>query len=117
MKKYNMIMQSEEYFAIKNFLVELRQQGKFDNDVYMMKFYKAFAINSSIKLERNKKLFDNPDVIVTFELDNDQTLLSSVGLFCREYSMDLNKKDPVVARALRKIKDYIAAELLDLFNL
>jgi hypothetical protein len=82
-----------------------------------MKFYKAFAVNSYIKLERNKKLFDNPDAVVTFELDNDQTLLATIGLFCREYSMDLVKKDPIIARALRKIKDYISVELLDLFNL
>jgi hypothetical protein len=51
------------------------------------------------------------------ELDNDQTLLATIGLFCREYSMDLVKKDPIIARALRKIKDYISVELLDLFNL
>jgi hypothetical protein len=117
MKKHNILMSAEEYFAVKNFLVELKQQGKFNNDVYMMKFYKAFAVNSYIKLERNKKLFDNPDAVVTFELDNDQTLLATIGLFCREYSMDLVKKDPIIARALRKIKDYISVELLDLFNL
>mgnify|MGYP003296398688 CR=1 FL=1 len=117
MIKHSVLMTTEEYFAVKNYLVELKKQGKFNNDTFMQKFYNSFAIDSSIKMDRNQKIFDNPEVLVIFFLENDQTLLSTIGLFCREYSMDLVKKNPVVARALRKIKDYIAAELLDIFNL
>ena len=101
----------------QTYVESLKKQGKFNNDTFMQKFYNSFAIDSSIKLDRKQKLFDNPTADVVFFLENDQTLLSTIGLFCREYSMDLVKKNPVVARALRKIKDYVAAELLDIFNL
>ena len=83
----------------------------------MQKFYNSFAIESSIKLDRKQKIFDNPEVSVVFYLDNNYTLLSTIGLFCREYSMDINRNNPVLARALRKIKDYISAELMDIYNL
>jgi hypothetical protein len=110
-------MTTEEYFAVKNYLVKLKSQGKLDNDVFMQKFYKSFAIESSIKIDRKQKIFDNPEVSVVFYLDNNHTLLSTIGLFCREHSMDVNREQPIVARALRKIKDYISTELLDIFNL
>ena len=86
MKKYNMIMQSEEYFAIKNFLVELRQQGKFDNDVYMMKFYKAFAINSSIKLEIFSSSFFNETIVFSMPLPNFSLSLIIAYSFLYSYS-------------------------------
>ena len=117
MIKHSILMTTEEYFAVKNYLVKLKSQGKLDNDVFMQKFYKAFAVESSIKIDRKQKLFDNPEVEVVFFLENNQTLLSTIGLFCREHSMDLNRNNPTIARALRKIKDYISAELLDIFNL
>ena len=117
MIKHNILMTVEEYFAVKNYLAELKLQGKLDNDVFVQKFYKSFAIESSIKLDRKQKLFDNPEVEVVFFLENNQTLLSTIGLFCREYSIDLNSSNPTVASALRKIKNYISAELLDLLNL
>ena len=117
MIKHSILMTTEEYFAVKNYLIKLKSQGKLDNDVFMQKFYKAFAVESSIKIDRKQKLFDNPEVEVVFFLENNQTLLSTIGLFCREHSMDLNRNNPTIARALRKIKDYISTELLDIFNL
>ena len=115
--KHNILMTIDEYFAVKNYLVELKTQGKLDNDLFMQKFYKSFVVNSSIKIDRKKKLFDNPEIVVTFDLENNQTLLSTIGLFCREHSMDINKDKPIVARALRKIKDYISIELMDILGL
>lgn len=117
MIKHSILMTTEEYFAVKNYLVKLKSQGKLDNDVFMQKFYKSFAVESSIKIDRKQKLFDNPEVNVVFFLENNQTLLSTIGLFCREHSIDLNSSNPTVASALRKIKNYISAELLDLLNL
>jgi hypothetical protein len=117
MIKHNILMTTEEYFAVKNYLIKLKSQGKLDNDVFMQKFYKSFAIESSIKIDRKQKIFDNPEVSVVFYLDNNHTLLSTIGLFCREHSIDVNREQPMVARALRKIKDYISTELLDIFNL
>ena len=117
MIKHSILMTTEEYFAVKNYLIQLKSQDKFNNDVFMQKFYKSFAIESSIKLDREQKIFDNPEVSVVFYLDNNHTLLSTIGLFCREHSIDTNKNNPALARALRKIKDYISAELLDIFNL
>ena len=117
MIKHNILMTMEEYWAVKVYLVELKARGLLDNDEFMLKFYKSFAVNSSIKIDRKKNLFDNPEVIVIFDLENNHTLLSTIGLFCREHSMDINKDKPIVARALRKIKNYISAELMDIFNL
>lgn len=117
MIKHNILMTTEEYFAAKSYLVKIKSQGKLDNDVFMQKFYKSFAVESSIKIDRQQKLFDNPEVHVVFFLENDHTLLSTIGLFCREHSIDLNSNNPTVASALRKIKNYISAELLDLLNL
>ena len=117
MIKHNILMTTEEYFAVKNYLIKLKSQGKLDNDVFMQKFYKSFAIESSIKIDRKQKIFDNPEVSVVFYLDNNHTLLSTIGLFCREHSIDVNREQPIVARALRKIKNYISTELLDIFNL
>jgi hypothetical protein len=110
-------MTVEEYFAVKNYLIKLKSQGKLDNDVFMQKFYKSFAVESSIKINKRQKMFDNPEVEAVFFLENNQTLLSTIGLFCREHSLDLNSNNPTVASALRKIKNYISAELLDLLNL
>ena len=117
MIKHNILMTTEEYFAVKNYLIQLKLQDKFNDDVFMQKFYNSFAIESSIKLDRKQKIFDNPEVSVVFYLDNNHTLLSTIGLFCREHSMDINKDKPIVARALSKIKNYISAELMDIFNL
>lgn len=117
MTKHNILMTMEEYWAIKAYLVELKAQGSLDNDEFMLKFYKSFAVNSLIKLDRTQKLFDNPEIVVTFDLENNQTLLSTIGLFCREHSIDTNKDKPIVARALRKIKNYISAELMDILGL
>ena len=116
-KKHNILMTTEEYFAVKNYLIKLKSQGKLDNDVFMQKFYKSFAIESSIKIDRQQKLFDNPEANVAFFLENNHTLLSTIGLFCREHSIDLNSSNPTVASALRKLKNYISSELLDLLNL
>ena len=117
MIKHSILMTVEEYFAVKNYLIKLKSQGKLDNDVFMQKFYKSFAVESSIKINKRQKMFDNPEVEVVFFLENNQTLLSTIGLFCREHSIDLNSSNPIIASALRKIKYYISAELLDLLNL
>ena len=117
MIKHSILMTVVEYIAVKNYLIKLKSQGKLDNDVFVQKFYKSFAIESSIKIDRKQKLFDNPEVAVMFFLENNQTLLSTIGLFCREHSIDLKSSIPTVASALRKIKNYISAELLDLLNL
>lgn len=117
MTKHSILMTTEEYFAVKNYLVELKSQGKLDNDVFLQKFYKSFVVNSLIKIDRKANLFDNPEVIIVFDLEDNHTLLSTIGLFCREHSMDINKDKPIVARALRKIKNYISAELMDILGL
>lgn len=117
MIKHTVLMTVEEYFALKNYLIRLKADGKFDNDVFIQKFYKSFAIESSIKLDRQHKMFDNANAHITFELENDYTILSTVGLFCREYYSETKRDCPKVAGALRKLKDYISAELLDIFNL
>ena len=117
MIKHSILMTTEEYFAVKNYLVKLKSQSKFDNDVFMQKFYKSFAIESSIKIDRKHKLLDNPEVEVVFFLEKNQKLLSTIGLFCREHSIDINSSNPTVASALRKIKNYMSTELLDLLNL
>ena len=116
MKKHTLVMSCKDYFLVKNYLVELRQQGKFDYDAHMMKFYKSFAMNSSIKLDRKAKGFDS-DATVIFELDDDHTLLATVGLFCREHSMDQRTKDKDLANVLYNLKNYIAAELEDYLGL
>ena len=115
--KHNILMTIDEYFAVKNYLVELRAQGSLDNDEFMLKFYKSFAVNSSIKINRKENIFNNPEVIVIFDLEDNHILLSTIGLFCREHSMDINKDKPIVANALRKIKNYISAELMDILGL
>ncbi len=117
MIKHSIVMTVEEYFAVKNYLVQLKAQRKFDNDEFMQKFYKSFAIESSIKLERRDKLFDNAEAQIEFFLENNHTMLSTVGLFCREHSIDKHRTDPLLSRALRKLKDYIAAELLNILGL
>lgn len=117
MTKHNILMTTEEYFAVKNYLVELRTQGKLDNDLFMQKFYKSFVVNSLIKIDRKANLFDNPEVIIVFDLESNHALLSTIGLFCREHSMDMNKDKPILATALRKIKDYISIELMDILGL
>ena len=115
--KHTILMTLEEYFAVKNYFVELNRQGKFKFDKSMQKFYKAFAIESSIKLDKKQNMFDNPEVEVMFHLEKNQTLLSTVGLFCREHAMDIKTIHPVTSRALEKIKIYIATELMDILGL
>ncbi len=117
MIKHSVVMTVEEYFAVKHYLIRLKAQEKLDNDVFMQKFYKAFAIESSIKIDRRNKLFDNAEAHIEFLLENNQTMLSTVGLFCREHSIDNNRENPVLARALRKLKDYMSAQLLDILGL
>lgn len=117
MVKHSLVMDVEEYFAVKNYLIKLNQQGKLTNDNYIQKFYKAFAIESSISLDRKAKLFDNPLATVTFSLDNDSTLLSTISLFCREQTIDQNKDNPQLAKAFERIKNYMSIELMDLFGL
>ena len=115
--KHTLVIDVEGYFAVKNYLYELQINKKLLNDVYVQKFYKAFAVESSIKLDRNVRLFDNPSSLVIFYLENDSTLLATIALFCREHAMDQNRKNPQLAKALNVIKDYISAELIDLNNL
>ena len=117
MIKHHILMTVEEYFAVKNYLVTLNSQDKFKNDTCMKKFYKAFAIDSTIKLDRNKRLYDNPSTIVEFYLERNHTLLSTIGLFCREHAIDQNRNNPHLAKALNVLKDYMAAELMDIHNL
>lgn len=117
MIKHSILMTAEEYFAVKNYLVELRSQGKLDNDKFIQKFYQAFAIDSCIKIDRGNRLFDNPICTVEFSLENNQTMLSTIGLFCREHAMDQNRKNPQLAKALTDLKNYIASELLDFLGL
>lgn len=117
MKKHTVVMDVEGYFQIKNYLVELKQNNKLDNDKFIQKFYQAFAVDSCIKIDRGKRLFDNPTCVVEFSLENNQTMLSTIGLFCREHAMDQNRKNPQLAKALSILKDYIASELMDLLGL
>lgn len=117
MKKHSVVMRAEEYFLLKNYLVELRNKNVFNNDVFLQEFYKSFAIESNIKLDRKAKLFDNPACTVEFQLENNITLLSTIGLFCREHAMDQNRDNPQLAKALSVLKNYISTELMDLLNL
>lgn len=117
MKKHMVVMDVESYFQIKNYLVELKQNNKLDNDKFIQKFYQAFAVDSCIKIDRGNRLFDNPICTVEFSLDNNQTMLSTIGLFCREHAMDQNRKNPQLAKALADLKNYIASELLDFLGL
>lgn len=117
MKKHIVVMDVEGYFQIKNYLVGLKQSNKLDNDKFIQKFYQAFAVDSCIKIDRGKRLFDNPICTVEFYLDNNQTMLSTVGLFCREHAIDQNRENPHLAKALFTLKDYISSELMDLLNL
>lgn len=117
MKKHMIVMDVESYFQIKNYLVELKQNNKLDNDKFIQKFYQAFAVDSYIKIDRGNRLFDNPICTVEFSLENNQTMLSTIGLFCREHAMDQNRKNPQLAKALTDLKNYIASELLDFLGL
>ena len=45
MIKHSILMTTEEYFAVKNYLVKLKSQGKLDNDVFMQMLYKTFAMS------------------------------------------------------------------------
>lgn len=117
MKKHMVVMDVESYFQIKNYLVELKQNNKLDNDKFIQKFYQAFAVDSYIKIDRGNRLFDNPICTVEFSLENNQTMLSTIGLFCREHAMDQNRKNPHLAKALTDLKNYIASELLDFLGL
>ena len=117
MKKHMVVMDVEGYFQIKNYLVELKQNNKLDNDKFIQKFYQAFAIDSYIKIDKGNRLFDNPICTVEFSLENNQTMLSTIGLFCREHAMDQNRKNPQLAKALTDLKNYIASELLDFLGL
>ena len=117
MKQYTLMMSCRDYFIIKNYLVELNQLGKFTNDAYMQRFYKAFAIDATLKLpRRSQKRFDEKSTVL-FVLKEEPTLLSTVGLFCREHSMDQRVKNPELANALNHLKDCIAAELMDVLGL
>ena len=116
MIKHSIVMTVEDYFLVKNYLIKLKKEGKLDNDNFLQKFYTAFALDSSLKLERHAKLFDNPTAVVELSLDNSHTLLATIGLFCREHAIDQNRNNPQLAKALNIIKDYMSAELMDLNN-
>ena len=108
-------MTTEQYFLIKNYLVKIK--STLHNDIYLQEFYKAFAIESNIKLDKNAKLFDNPFCTVELYLNEDTTLLSTIGLFCREHAIDQYRHNPQLSKALSVLKNYIAAELMDILNL
>jgi hypothetical protein len=115
MKKHLVVMTAEQYFLLKNYMVEIKDT--LQNDIYLKEFYKAFAIDSNIKLERGARLFDNPTCTVEFYLKHNQTILSTVGLFCREQAIDQYKNNPRLSKALSILKNYIASELIDILNL
>lgn len=117
MVKHSLLMDVEEYFAVKNYLIKLSQENKLMNDTYIKQFYKAFAIESNIELDRKARLFDNPLATVIFYLDNDSALLSTIGLFCREHAIDQNRNNPQLANALSRIRNYISTELMDIYGL
>lgn len=116
MKEYKLVINCRKYFLIRNYLVELNQSGYFNNDKIMKSFYKSFVIEASIKLSRQQNKFDE-DIEVVFKLRENHNILSTVGLFCREHSMDQRVNNPVLANALLDLKNYIALELIDILGL
>lgn len=116
MKEYKLVINCRKYFLIRNYLVELNQSGYFNNDKLMRSFYKSFVIEASIKLSKQQNKFDE-DIEVVFKLRENHNILSTVGLFCREHSMDQRVNNPVLANALLDLKNYIALELNDCLGL
>ena len=116
MKEYKLVINCRKYFLIRNYLVELNQSGYFNNDKIMKSFYKSFVIEASIKLSRQQNKFDE-DIEVVFKLRENHNILSTVGLFCRELSMDQRVNNPALANALLDLKNYIALELIDILGL
>lgn len=115
MKKFTAIMSVDYYFLIKDYLIQLYQQGAFDKDVYLMKFYKSFAIDASIEIDRHNK--DNSVSSIVFYLDDTHTMLVAVGLFCREHSLDLKTKNLELSMALQYLKDFFVTELFNILDL
>ena len=116
MKEYKLVINCRKYFLIRNYLVELNQSGYFNNDKLMKSFYKSFVIEASIKLSRQQNKFDE-DVKVVFKLRENHNILSTVGLFCREHSMDQRRNNPALANALLDLKNYTVLELNDCLGL
>ena len=116
MKEYKLVINCRKYFLIRNYLVELNQSGYFNNDKLMKSFYKSFVIEASIKLSKQQNKFDE-DIEVIFKLRENHNILSTVGLFCREHSIDQRVNNPTLANALLDLKNYIALELNDCLGL
>ena len=116
MKEYKLVINCRKYFLIRNYLVELNQSGYFNNDKIMKSFYKSFVIEASIKQSRQQNKFDE-DIEVVFKLRENHNILSTVGLFCREHSMDQRVNNPALANALLDLKNYTALELNDCLGL
>lgn len=108
MKQFNLVMDVQEYFLIKNHMVFLKRQGKFEYDTFMMKFYKAFVMNANIKLDR-KNNFNGSTI--QFELDNNNDLFMSINMFCDTQIAELKNKEPELVRALYDLKLYIISHI------
>jgi hypothetical protein len=116
MKEYKLVINCRKYFLIRNYLVELNQSGYFNNDKIMKSFYKSFVIEASIKLSKQQNKFDE-DIEVVFKLRENHNILSTVGLFCREHSMDQRVNNPALANALLDLNGKKNTEYLVSLNL
>jgi hypothetical protein len=55
MTKHTLVMKTPDFFMLRDYLVQKRQQGVFDNNKLLMDFYKAFAVEAYIELPRKVK--------------------------------------------------------------
>lgn len=102
-KQFNLIMDTKDYFLIKNHLVLLKQRGLFEYDSFMKKFYKAFVIDAEIKLDR-KNSFN--DATICFELENNNDLFMAINMFCDQQIIE-NKREAALIAALYDLKLYM----------
>lgn len=108
MKSFNLIMDTKDYFLIKNHLVFLKRKGDFEYDAFMKKFYKAFVIDAEIKLDR-KNHFNGSTIY--FEMENNNDLFMSINMFCDMQIAELKNKEPELIKALYDLKLYMLSHI------
>lgn len=112
MIKHTLIMKTPDFFKLRDYLVQKRQQGVFDNNKLLMDFYKAFAIEAYIELPRKVKNL-NDNCVIIFYLEDSHRLITEIGLFCREQSAELKSSNPELSYAFNILKNHMASTLMD----
>lgn len=112
MTKHTLVMKTPDFFMLRDYLVQKRQQGVFDNNKLLMDFYKAFAVEAYIELPRKVKNL-NGNCVVIFYLENNHRLITEIGLFCKEQIAELKSSNPELSYALNVLKNYMASSLMD----